>query len=56
MNCCVQVSTENLKHLGQNVLFLHLVTQVLTRAILYVLVLPLHSPQKKKKKTDNNLE
>lgn len=38
MNCCVLVSTENLKHLGQNTLFLQLVTQVLTKAVLHTCV------------------
>lgn len=38
MKCCVQDPTENLKYLGQNTLFLQLVTQVPTRAVLHASV------------------
>lgn len=51
MKCCVQDSTENLKYLGQNTLFLQLVTQVPTRAILHACVGVTSAQPTKEKKT-----
>lgn len=52
MNCCVQAPTENLKHLGQNTLFLQLVTQVVSRAVLQACVgVTLAQPAEEKKAT-----
>jgi len=55
MNCCVQASSENLKRLGQNTLFIQLVTQVLTRAILHACAgVTLAQPQNGKNPTTWN--
>lgn len=38
MKCCVQASTENVKQLGHNTLFLQWTTEVVTRVILHAYV------------------